>query len=245
MQFMDKWVKPGLVGAFDLVPQCGCIMDLVRIWILFAIKLGLCSRILHLHPLIDFEKKWIEEEIFLEMRAGTSPGWLCLVALRCFSCFLPQRQSFRFLAGLRSPSPGVLLPERLPEVLPCPEFSDQWRQHQQQARVEVGGGRMASPSSTTTSSSPYTGRHSTKIQTQAEYKHRNKYKTKYKYKTLPKTQRTRGLSSYHKLSRKFGSNLIFKTLTKPSFRISSKIQLHNLNQTYWPKFSFNLAETST
>ena len=74
MQFMDKWVKPGLAGAFDLVPQCGCIMDLVRIWILFAIKLGLCSRILHLHPLIDFEKKLIEEEMFLEMRAGTPPG---------------------------------------------------------------------------------------------------------------------------------------------------------------------------
>ena len=165
MQFMDKWVKPGLAGAFDLVPQCGCIMDLVRIWILFAIKFGLCSRILHLHPLIDFGKKWIEEwgDIFRD--DVTPPGWLCLVALRCFSCFLPQRQSFRFLAGLRAPSPGVLLPERLPEVLPCPEFSDQWRQHEQQARVEVGGGRMASPSSTTTSSSPYTGRHSTNTNT--------------------------------------------------------------------------------
>jgi len=70
----------------------------------------------------------------------------------------------------------------------------------------------------------------------------------YVIKTLPKAQRTRGLSSYHKFLRKFGSNLIFrmstkrqiqnlnrtsaspqnfnsKTFTKPSFRISSKIQL--------------------
>ena len=57
MQFMDKWVKPGLAGAFDLVPQYGCIMDLVKIWILFAIELEFCSHILHLHLLIDFGKK--------------------------------------------------------------------------------------------------------------------------------------------------------------------------------------------
>ena len=57
MQFMDKWVKPGLAVAFDLVPQYGCIMDLVRIWILFAIELGLSLLVLHLHPLIDFGKK--------------------------------------------------------------------------------------------------------------------------------------------------------------------------------------------
>ena len=87
MQFMDKWVKPGLAVAFDLVPQYGCIMDLVRIWILFAIELGLWSRILHLHPLIVFEKIWINlgGDIFRD--EGTPPGWLCLVALRCFSCF--------------------------------------------------------------------------------------------------------------------------------------------------------------
>ena len=73
MQFMDKWVKPGLVGAFDLVPQCGCIMDLVRIWILFAIELGFCSRILHLHLLILERNESKNEELFLEIRAGTSP----------------------------------------------------------------------------------------------------------------------------------------------------------------------------
>ena len=39
-------------------------------------------------------------------------------------------------------------------------------------------------------------------------------------------------------------NLNFKIWTKPSFRISTEIQLHNLNQTsaekYWPKFIFKL-----
>ena len=71
-------------------------------------------------------------------------------------------------------------------------------------------------------------------------------------KTLPKAQQTRGLSSfcqskflrsYHKFKHKSAStknlnqtsaspqNLKFKILTKPSFRISTKIQLHNLYKT--------------
>ena len=71
-------------------------------------------------------------------------------------------------------------------------------------------------------------------------------------KTLPKAQRIRGLSSscqskflrsYHKFKHKSAStknlnqtsappqNLKFKILTKPSFRISTKIQLHNLYKT--------------
>ena len=54
-------------------------------------------------------------------------------------------------------------------------------------------------------------------------------------KTLPKAQRTRGLSSYLKIT----------VLTKPSFRILTKIQLRNLNQTsaakYWPNFSFKIS----
>ena len=41
--------------------------------------------------------------------------------------------------------------------------------------------------------------------------------------TLPKAQRTRGLSSYHKYKHKFWSNFIF--------RISTKHQLQNLNLT--------------
>ena len=96
--------------------------------------------------------------------------------------------------------------------------------------------------------------------------------TSCKFKTLPKAQRTRGLSSYHKFLHISWSNLIFristkhqlqnlnqtsasrlnlnfKILTKPSFRISTKIQPHNFNQTsaakYWRKFIFNLTETST
>ena len=72
------------------------------------------------------------------------------------------------------------------------------------------------------------------------------------FQTLPKAQRTRGLSSfcqskflraYHKFKHKSTStknlnqtsaspqNLKFKILTKPSFRISTKIQLHNLYKT--------------
>ena len=43
------------------------------------------------------------------------------------------------------------------------------------------------------------------------------------FQTLPKTQRTRGLSSYHKFKNKPWSNFIF--------RISTKHQLQNLNQT--------------
>ena len=84
----------------------------------------------------------------------------------------------------------------------------------------------------------------------------------YVIKTLPKAQRTRGLSlfcqskflrSYHKFKHKSTStknlnqtsaspqNLKFKILTKPSFRISTKIQLHNLYKTSaeknWPNSS--------
>ena len=85
--------------------------------------------------------------------------------------------------------------------------------------------------------------------------------------TLPKAQRTRGLSSscqsnflrsyhIHKLKHKSAStknlnqtsasplNLKFKILTKPSFRISTKIQHHNINQIlasiYWPDFSIKI-----
>ena len=73
-------------------------------------------------------------------------------------------------------------------------------------------------------------------------------------KTLPKAQRTRGLSSYHKFKHKSWPNFIFristkhqlqnhnetsaspqnlsfKILAKLSFRISIKIQLHNLYKT--------------
>ena len=43
----------------------------------------------------------------------------------------------------------------------------------------------------------------------------------------------------------FWLNLNFKILTKPSFRISTKIKLHNLHQAstakYWPKFSFKIS----
>ena len=83
--------------------------------------------------------------------------------------------------------------------------------------------------------------------------------------TLPKAQRTRGLSSscqsnflrsYHKFKHKSAStknlnqtsasplNLKFKVLTKPSFRISTKIQLHNLYKTSaakcWTNFNFKI-----
>ena len=84
-------------------------------------------------------------------------------------------------------------------------------------------------------------------------------------KTLPKAQRTRGLSSYHKFKHKSWPNFIFristkhqlqnhnetsaspqnlsfKILAKLSFRISTKIQLHNLYKTSaeknWPNSSF-------
>ena len=73
-------------------------------------------------------------------------------------------------------------------------------------------------------------------------------------KTLPKAQRTRGLSSYHKFLHKSWSNFIlrisnkqqiqhlnntsasrltlkFKILTKPNLRNSTKIQLHNFYKT--------------
>ena len=89
-------------------------------------------------------------------------------------------------------------------------------------------------------------------------------------KTLPKAQRTGGLSSYHKitlhssqilnilqfqnldytLSSKSKTDISIltkskvKILTKPSFRILTKIHLRNLHQTsgakYWPNFSFKI-----
>ena len=72
-------------------------------------------------------------------------------------------------------------------------------------------------------------------------------------KTLPKAQRTRGLSSdyqsklfrsYHKFSNKSWSDFIFKILTEHSFRISTKNNLHNSNQgsaaKYWLNFSFKI-----
>ena len=57
-----------------------------------------------------------------------------------------------------------------------------------------------------------------------------------KGKTLPKAQRTRGLSSYHSFWHKFWSNFNFRNLTKlklkiftkPSFQILDKIQLRIL-----------------
>ena len=95
-----------------------------------------------------------------------------------------------------------------------------------------------------------------------------------KYKTLPKAHRTRGLSSsyqsyflrsYHKFKHKYWIkikiristkhqllrktsaspiNLKSKILTKPSFRISTKIQLHHLYKTSaakcWTSFSFKV-----
>ena len=51
---------------------------------------------------------------------------------------------------------------------------------------------------------------------------KGKFKQQCKHKTLPKAQRTRGLSSYHKFKHK-SWNFIF--------RISTKHQLQNLNQT--------------
>ena len=71
--------------------------------------------------------------------------------------------------------------------------------------------------------------------------------------TLPKAQSTQGLSSdyqsklfrsYHKFSNKSWSDFIFKILTKHSFRISTKNNLHNSNQgsaaKYWLNFSFKI-----
>ena len=88
--------------------------------------------------------------------------------------------------------------------------------------------------------------------------------------TLPKAQRTRGLSSYHKFKQRSWSSCIFristkhqlqnlnqtsaspknfKILTKPSFKISTKIQLHNLYKISAEKGgqtpAANLAWTST
>ena len=70
--------------------------------------------------------------------------------------------------------------------------------------------------------------------------------------TLPKAQRTRGLSSscLSQIARNLNKtsasplNLKFKILTQPSFRISTKIQLHNLNKTSatkcWTSSSFKI-----
>ena len=65
-------------------------------------------------------------------------------------------------------------------------------------------------------------------------------------KTVPKAQRTRGVialvkvtycRSYHKF--------IHKSWSKFSFRVSTKLQLQNLNQTstsiYWPNFGFKIS----
>ena len=83
-----------------------------------------------------------------------------------------------------------------------------------------------------------------------------------KVKTLPKAQRTRGLSLSHKFKHKSWSNFIlristkhqlqnfnqtsasrlnlkFKILTKPSFRISNIIQLHNHYKTSASKYCPN------
>ena len=70
-------------------------------------------------------------------------------------------------------------------------------------------------------------------------------------KTLPKAQRTQGLSSYHKFLHKSWSNLNFsilkhRILTKASFRILTwpKIKLRYVNQKsaakYQPNFSFKI-----
>ena len=79
-------------------------------------------------------------------------------------------------------------------------------------------------------------------------------------KTLPKAQRTRGLSSayqsnlfrsYHKFKHKSWPNFLnisnklnIQIFTKPSLRISSKIQLHNLHKTSaakcWTNSSFKI-----
>ena len=97
-----------------------------------------------------------------------------------------------------------------------------------------------------------------------------RYKCEEDKKTLPKAQRTRGLSSYHKItvhkswtyvlqfqnlnkaltsksqpSISISTKSKVKILPKPSFRILTKIQLRNLNQTsaakYWPDFSFKIS----
>ena len=67
-------------------------------------------------------------------------------------------------------------------------------------------------------------------------------------KTLPKAQRTLGLSSYYKItvhSSQISTKYKVKILTKPRIRILTKIQLRNLNQTsgakYWPNFSFKIS----
>ena len=66
------------------------------------------------------------------------------------------------------------------------------------------------------------------------------------YKTLPKAQRTRGLSSYHKFKHKSWSNFIFRIPLRINFKISTKHQpLHktskswpNLASESWPRFNF-------
>ena len=65
-------------------------------------------------------------------------------------------------------------------------------------------------------------------------------------KTLLKAQRTRGLSSYHKFHTNLDETSILESQLsiQPRFRILTKIQLCNLNQTsaakYWPNLSFKI-----
>ena len=65
--------------------------------------------------------------------------------------------------------------------------------------------------------------------------------------TLSKPQRTRGFSSYHKITvhrLQILTKSKVKILTRPSFRILTKIQLRNLNRTspkYSSNFSFKIA----
>ena len=55
------------------------------------------------------------------------------------------------------------------------------------------------------------------------------------YKTLPKAQRTRGLSSYHKFKHKYWSNFIFRIATKhqlQNFSIKNKNNSNNIKK-FW------------
>ena len=60
-----------------------------------------------------------------------------------------------------------------------------------------------------------------------------RYKCEEDKKTLPKAQRTRGLSSYHKIT-------VHKSWTYYSYRISLKHQLQNLNQTSSSRLNLKL-----
>ena len=71
--------------------------------------------------------------------------------------------------------------------------------------------------------------------------------TQTQIQTLPKAQRTRGLSSYHMFHTNLDQTSILESRLsiKPRFRILTKIQLCNLNQTsaakYLPNFSFKIS----